>query len=210
MNAKIKLDITDKDEVATLTVSTRHTQAMAEPDAAAFFTTPVPTAAAHAAAHAAVVNNLNLRSTLKAQLTSAEEAAPGLLAILKDTLRFRVTYVQLAAKGDPAKIVLAGFDLAADRAPVGDLPAPINFEIGTSNTPGTLKPHWKPVPGARSYILEFAEHATPLVWAQVKVTTTSRTEVPGLTSGKTYAFRVRAVGASGEGPWSDEAVKMAP
>ena len=37
MNAKIRLDITDKDEVATLAVSTRHTQAMAEPDAAPFF-----------------------------------------------------------------------------------------------------------------------------------------------------------------------------
>jgi len=209
MKAKIKLDITDKNEDETLTVSTRHTQAMAEPEAVAVFATPDPSVAAHASAHNNLANNINQRSILRAQLDSLEMLAPVLLDVLKNSLRFRVSYVQLVAKGDPAKILLSGFDLASEPVPVGDLPAPINFEISLGD-PGVLKPRWKPVPGARSYILECAEHTSPMVWTQVKVTTTSRTEVTGLVSGKTYAFRVRAVGSNGEGPWSDEAVKMAP
>lgn len=32
----------------------------------------------------------------------------------------------------------------------------------------------------------------------------------GLTSGTMYAFRMKAVGTAGEGPWSDEAVMRAP
>jgi hypothetical protein len=32
----------------------------------------------------------------------------------------------------------------------------------------------------------------------------------GLVSGTTYAYRVRALAAAGEGPWSDETVRMAP
>ena len=165
--------------------------------------------AAHAAAHDAVVTNLNLRSTLQAQLDSAILAGEGLLEALKDSLRFRAAYVQLVAKGAPAKITLAGFDLASEKTPVGDLPAPVNLEI-TLGTAGMLKLKWKAVAGARSYIIECAEHVTPMVWTQVKVSTSSRVEVSGLISGKTYAFRVRAVGSAGEGPWSDEAVKMAP
>jgi hypothetical protein len=32
----------------------------------------------------------------------------------------------------------------------------------------------------------------------------------GLTSGSKHWFRVAAIGAAGQGPWSDQAMKMAP
>ena len=63
--------------------------------------------------------------------------------------------------------------------------------------------------GATSYIIECKEHDTPQPWAQVKILSQSRYLATGLTPGKIYAFRVRAIGAVGEGPWSDEAVNMA-
>ncbi|MBL9131167.1 MAG: fibronectin type III domain-containing protein [Verrucomicrobiaceae bacterium] len=210
MNAKIKLDINEKNETDTLAASTRHIQAIAEPEAAAVFTSPDPSVAAHQTAHSKLADNINLRSTLQAQLQSAEEQAPKLLEDLKNSMRFRVDYVHLVANGDPAKIVLAGFDLASERTPVGELPAPLNLAV-TMGAAGMLKLRWKPVTGASSYIIEMADHSTaPLAWAQVKVSTRASAEMGGLVSGKVYAFRVRAVGAAGEGPWSDEAVKMAP
>ena len=40
--------------------------------------------------------------------------------------------------------------------------------------------------------------------------TASKTTISGLESGVEYAFRVAAVGAAGQGPWSDESVKRVP
>ncbi len=68
-----------------------------------------------------------------------------------------------------------------------------------------------PVKRAKSYILDCRTHgATPGPWAQAKILTTTKFALTGLTPGQEYSFRVRAVGSAGEGPWSDEAVKMAP
>lgn len=48
------------------------------------------------------------------------------------------------------------------------------------------------------------------LWQQVKIVKQSRCISTDHTPGKIYAFRVRALGTEGEGPWSDEAVKMSP
>jgi hypothetical protein len=53
-------------------------------------------------------------------------------------------------------------------------------------------------------------HTGDGVWQAVKSVTASKFTVTGLTPGAVYAFRVRAVGAAGVGPWSDEAVRRAP
>jgi len=42
------------------------------------------------------------------------------------------------------------------------------------------------------------------------VATRSAFTVARLTAGTKYWFRVAAVGAAGQGPWSDQAMKMAP
>jgi len=77
-------------------------------------------------------------------------------------------------------------------------------------TSGRLDVRWKAINGAKSYVVECRTHgATPGAWQQVKITTSARYNATGVTPGQEYAFRVRAVGAAGEGPWSDEAVKMA-
>ena len=46
--------------------------------------------------------------------------------------------------------------------------------------------------------------------AAAATVTKSKATVTGLTSGTKYWFRVRAIGATGPGPWSDPATKIAP
>ena len=60
-----------------------------------------------------------------------------------------------------------------------------------------------------------AQFGLGLVWAMLLATfaVIMLVEMSGrlaAVSGKTYAFRVRALGPNGLGPWSDVAVKMAP
>ncbi|MFM2178863.1 MAG: hypothetical protein RL015_2961 [Verrucomicrobiota bacterium] len=53
-------------------------------------------------------------------------------------------------------------------------------------------------------------HEANQPWLQKKLRTKSREELSGLISGKNDAFRMAAIGAAGQSPWSDETVCMAP
>jgi hypothetical protein len=65
--------------------------------------------------------------------------------------------------------------------------------------------------GLKSYIGEQTEDpAGQTGWTHAFVVTKSSASVPGLISGKRYWFRVTALGAAGQGPWSDPATKVAP
>lgn len=62
---------------------------------------------------------------------------------------------------------------------------------------------------AASFLIERRENTPGAPWVFVKAVTKSRHTVTGLVSGTKYVFRVRAVGAAGEGPWSAEVTRMA-
>lgn len=108
------------------------------------------------------------------------------------------------------QILATGFALRAAPSPIGPLPAPLDLLAVMADNPGEMKLTWAPVRGAKVYEVDCKEHTDAAPWERVKSITRSKMTVTGLESGKTYAFRVRAVGAAGEGPWSDETVKMAP
>jgi len=94
---------------------------------------------------------------------------------------------------------------------VGPLPRPENVKAKMTEYPGVIKVSCAAVNGTQTYIYECRLHDEPnQAWAQAKLSTKSREEIPGLVSGKNYAFRVAAIGAAGQSPWSDEAVCMAP
>jgi hypothetical protein len=69
---------------------------------------------------------------------------------------------------------------------------------------------WQPVPGSSSYEVDCKLHSDTAVWERVKSVTASKLSLDSLTPGALYAFRVRAIGSAGAGPWSDEAVRRAP
>lgn len=128
---------------------------------------------------------------------------------LEVALTARGVYVQGTSQGDATKIRSSGFGVRDVPAPIGALPAPVDFMPTMGDEPGEMDLAWSRVHGARSYIQEYREQGSTGAWSQ-HFSTRSRTAISGLTSGKVYVFRVAALGAAGQSPWSLEAARMAP
>lgn len=204
--AKVKLELYNRTDPDLLDFAETHIADMA---GNANYPTPAPTAAvfdplvadfdaklqafdqAQAAARAATIEKNDARAALEAALTG------------------RGDYVQQASGGDEVKILSAGFQVRSAPAPVGDLPAPVDFLPTMGDLSGEIDCVWSAVKGARSYLLEWHEHTVTTGWSQAFCTKSSHS-VTGLVSGKTYIFRVAAIGTAGPGPYSVEAARMAP
>jgi len=210
--AKVKLDIDNTKAQEAFNASTAHIAAMASPEGQALFTTPEPSAVDYLVTHNALGAGLNLVSTLEGQLAAARAALPGLVDEHKVTMNARAFYVQTTTGGDPGLIPISGFAVAADTStPIGPLPRPENVKAKMSEFSGAMKVSCGAVKGAQLYVYEGRLHdVMNQPWVQMKLSTKSREEIPGLTSGENYAFRMAAIGAAGQSPWSDEAVCMAP
>lgn len=209
--AKVKLDLDNKNGQEVVNASSAHIAAMATPEGLALFPTPAPSVVDYLVPHEALATGVNLITSLEGQLTAARAALPGLVATLKTAMEARATYVETTTNGDPAKIPVSGFAVASTTAqPIGPLPRPENVKAVMAVMPGVIKLSCEPIKGTQTYIIEMREHVDGLPWVQIKLTTKSRNDIPGLISGKNYAFRIAAVGAAGQSPWSDEAVCMAP
>ncbi len=209
--ARVKLELDGKNAQEVLNASTNHITAMGSPEGLALFTTPAPTVVAYAVFHDALAAGLGTISTLEGQLTAARNALPGLVADLKAAMESRASYVEGVTNGDAAKIPISGFAVAGSTAqPIGPLPRPEGVKAVMGSYPGVIKLSCDPIKGTQTYIIECREHVDGIPWQQAKVSTKSRNEITGLISGKIYAFRIAAVGAAGQSPWSDEAVCMAP
>ena len=59
-----------------------------------------------------------------------------------------------------------------------------------------------------SYSVDLSTPSGPGPWANSRVVTKSTAVVNGLTSGQRVWFRVAAIGAAGQDPWSDPATKI--
>ncbi|MEI6236400.1 MAG: fibronectin type III domain-containing protein [Planctomycetota bacterium] len=87
----------------------------------------------------------------------------------------------------------------------GDLPS-----APSSDMDGTVDLTWDKVRGANSYMIQKSpDPITGGSWTMGAISTKSSATLSGLTSGTKYWFRVAAIGAAGQGAWSDPATKMA-
>lgn len=142
------------------------------------------------------------------QLTDSQDVSE---KALDAAITLLVAYVENASGGVATKIESAAMDLRADAAPVGALPAPQNLSVTAGDNDGELDPDWDSVRGASSYVIQrSADPPTASSWQMIMTVNPSKATVSGLTSGTKYWFRVAAVGAAGQGPWSDPATKVAP
>jgi hypothetical protein len=117
------------------------------------------------------------------------------------------SYVQDECKGDEDKILSSGFEVARQGSPYGILPAPVGLLAKPGIIIGTVLLQWKRLQGARSYVIQMnaADPNVEASWEGQGTSTHSRFIAEGLTSGQVYWFRVRALGAAGEGGQSDPA-----
>lgn len=175
------------------------------------FTSPQPSLPAITAAinalSAAFAAAQEARSEAKNKTTiqnEMEDALDGVLSQLAD-------YVAGISGDDETKITSAGMDIKAERSAVGDLAAPTGMEAAAGDRDGEIDLTWDKVKGTRSYVIErSADPPTTTSWSHAAIATRSQTTVGGLTSGTKYWFRVAAIGATGQSPWSDPATKFAP
>jgi hypothetical protein len=120
-------------------------------------------------------------------------------------------YVEGESKGDEAKIKSAGMDIKAAAAPIGIPQRPESIKAIEGHKNGSVDLKWKSVRGARSYIVRItATIADTASWKQVLVVTKAAATIESLVSGTQYWFQTAAVGAAGQGPWSDPTTKVAP
>ena len=173
---------------------------------------PMPTPALPSVASAAAtLEEAYNASQIARQISKSKTAA---VVPADEALNLALTqlanYVQNASGGDAAKIQSAGFPVRNTPAPIGPLPAPTELEAQPSHSEGHVNLWWKGVRGASSYVVERAQDASLLNWVQALTTTKSRAVVNSMTSGARYWFRVAAVGAAGQGAWTDAISKIVP
>lgn len=207
--AKAKLGIDGKNAEEIFAYSTLLISTIAQPAGAAIYTTPEPTVVAFNLTHAALGDCITDIANLEQELEAARNNLPVVLEAHENNIRIRAAYVDSASGGDPTKIPLGGFAIAASAQPIGPLSAPENVTAVMSEYPGVIKTSCKTKAGVKSWLTECREHIDGTAWVQCSVGP-RKSDNGGLISGKIYAFRMAAVGAAGQSPWSVETVCMAP
>ena len=209
--AKVKLELQDKNDGALRDFAINHKMAMT---GNLNFPTPTPDAAIFDAALSAYSDKLDDIAEAEIELQTQRSEEDALRVTLDANLTGRGSYVDLAFTGIEAKILSAGFQVQAAASPTNSMPVPTGVVSSMGDNEGEIDVSCDAVPKTNTYVIECREHsetAAPGTWQQAKLSSRSSTSVTGLTSGKKYAFRFRALGPNDlESPWSGETVCMAP
>jgi len=175
------------------------------------FVTPNPSLADITAAKAALRTAYSAALTLRQQAKAATDLQADKEKDYERLMTLEALYVENASGGDEAKIQSAGMSVKDTATPVGQLLAPTDLYAEVGGGDGEIDLNWKPVHGAKSYLIQMTtDPNVPDSWAFKRNSTESFTAITGLTSGGKYWFRVAAVGAAGQGDFSDPAAKYAP
>ena len=109
-----------------------------------------------------------------------------------------------------SQLACTGFDIR--KAPTRrDLPvdAPNNVRLKWTGTSGQVQLACKPVGRAKVYQAQYALDSNTDSWADGGIFPNTRCiTISGLQRGKDYWARIRAIGPTGPGPWSEPATIM--
>jgi hypothetical protein len=124
--------------------------------------------------------------------------------VLEEALLKWSRYVTHESNDDLAKAMTSGFQVVTKNGPRPPLGKPIALTIGPGINNGEIICKGKPVPGAASYVFEFAtlEGMTTNVWNRILSTKTT-VQINNLTRGTLYYCRIGAVGTNGQMVFSD-------
>ena len=146
--------------------------------------------------------HVGAQTTLKNLMDQRDDA----LAAWNNCLGCLAAFTESATQGDSTKITSTGFDVRGPRSPKPPLGAPTDVQAKTNGSPGVTKLSWNTMDGVRLFIVQQTnDEAAQTGWAQVATPTKASCDVGGADPGKPTWFRVAAVDASGQGPWSEPA-----
>ena len=206
--AKIALNLTKTSRSAK--VSLVNTVEAKTPDVSGF-PSPNPKLVELLAARQNVIAREMARSTIEAQLRSANADLQTADERLDAAIVAHARQTEEVTGGDEAKITLLGYSVASAPQAVGPMAQPENLTATVGDSDEAIDGAWNRVFGAKSY--EAQTSADPITdgsWVHALTTTKSSVTITGLPSGKKRWLRVRAIGALGAGPWSDPACCMVP
>lgn len=205
--AKVKLSLKDLSDSELLELSRAHIAAMA---GNANFTTPTPSAASFLTTTDAFEAKMTAKDTAVAAAKEAVLERDDARAAQEDVLRQRGAYVDTTSAGDAIKIASSGFATKAPATPSGLPGQPQSVAASTGDLEHTIELAWDRMRNVNSYVIQKCpDPENPANYVLAGISTKSSATIAGLTPGTKYWFRVAAVGAAGQGPWSDPAAKMA-
>lgn len=207
--AKVALDLASRTDVNVAAFAEAHTTAM---DGNPNFPDPVPNDADFAFFLTDFEGYLSKMENLKIEMKNLTEQKDRSRAALSAALTQRAQYVEMKSNGNPDVIATSGLPLRKSRTPVGQLPWPQNLKVEQSQIVGELIVKWAAVSKARGYLLQCAEVVAdkPREWANVYTGGKATSAQKPLTPGKTYEFRVAAIGGStGQSEFSPVVSRMA-
>ena len=207
--AKVSLELHRRKDPALAAFAEAHVKAMENnPN----FLSPMPPPPIFSASLAAFEGILSEMEAWRVTMKNLTEQRDVLRANLIAYFNQRGQYVEMASNGDPDIIATSALPVRRAPVPVGQLFWPENLRVEQTQFTGVLLVRWNAVPKARGYVLQCAEvvEGEPRVWQQVYVGGKFSSEQKNLVPGKTYEFRVAALGGkNGQSDWSPAVARMA-
>ena len=166
------------------------------------FTAPVPGLAAVEAALAPYQAALAMQS---GQARDTQIAATR--ATLADALDKLARNLELIPGVTDAMLATTGFELRKQPSSSGEtVAAPQNVRLKQTGVTGVVQVLCDAVKGASAYEMQYTLDPNAGPWIDGETFASTRgIGISGLTRGKDYWVRLRAIGTNGPGPWSDPA-----
>ena len=117
-------------------------------------------------------------------------------------------FTQSATKGEPEAMLSAGFGVKQPRSQSKRPGQVKNVRVDYTGTPGYSEMSWRRVPGADAYVVECCQD--PIAdegWKNIATVVGVKFVGNGAIPGRRCWYRVAAVNRSGQGPWSEPALR---
>lgn len=119
---------------------------------------------------------------------------------LEEAIRQMANAVEQVTRGDRKAIESMGYEVRSTNNRARPIDKPAELAARRLDTEGAIALKWKPVANSKSYLVQTCAKGPNNDWQTSGFSTRSRCTIDALEPGKTYRFRVLAIGAKGIGP----------